>query len=181
MTETTLPKIYTLGEAAERLRLNKNALARLARRTGHCAEAGRNLLFSEADLLALWDEMRVEPKAGRTVVRSTLETNTARSLTDWLQSRPPVRVDKRVVGVLRWLASQSAPKTHRDMERAGEKTVAHLLDEGLVDDCGKIESGLIRVRINAEGRKQLSILDKWVSKRKSMPHLRGGTFGWDKL
>ena len=56
-----LDKIYSLAEASERLRLNKNALARLGRRTGHCSVTGRTVLFSEADLLALWQEMRVTP------------------------------------------------------------------------------------------------------------------------
>lgn len=59
----TLPPIYTLAEAAERLRMSKNALARIARRTGHCAETGRNLLFSETDLDAIWEAIRVAPGA----------------------------------------------------------------------------------------------------------------------
>lgn len=54
-----LPAIYTLAEAAERMRTSRNAVARLARRTGHCAAVGRALLFSEDDLAALWEAMRV--------------------------------------------------------------------------------------------------------------------------
>src|SRR5690606_11479829 len=53
-----LGRIYTLGEAADYLRMTKNALARVARRSGHCSIAGRDLLFSESDLLANWDEIR---------------------------------------------------------------------------------------------------------------------------
>lgn len=53
-----LGRIYTLEEAADYLRMTKNALARLARRSGNCSLAGRNLLFSESDLMANWDEMR---------------------------------------------------------------------------------------------------------------------------
>lgn len=58
---TLPPTIYTLGEAAERLRMSRHALAKVARRTGHCSQAGRALLFSEADLAAIWLAMRVQP------------------------------------------------------------------------------------------------------------------------
>ena len=63
--DMNLPTIYTLHEAAERMRLTPNALARLSRRTGHCSAVGRTLLFSEADLVALWESMRVVAKVPR--------------------------------------------------------------------------------------------------------------------
>ncbi|WP_390888803.1 helix-turn-helix domain-containing protein [Devosia neptuniae] len=67
--EMTLDPIYTLAEAAERFRMTKNAVARLARRTGRCSQVGRHLLFSEADLAAIWESMRVAPtKAQETVL-----------------------------------------------------------------------------------------------------------------
>ena len=53
-----LGRIYTLDEAASYLRTNKNALARVARRTGFCSRFGRTVLFSDSDLLAIWDETR---------------------------------------------------------------------------------------------------------------------------
>ena len=60
--------IYTLAEAAERFRMTKNALARLARRTGRCSQVGRDLLFSEADLAAIWESMRVAPTKAQEAV-----------------------------------------------------------------------------------------------------------------
>lgn len=53
-----LGNIYTLDEAAAYLRVTKHAVARLARRTGHCSIIGRVLRFSDSDLLAMWDEIR---------------------------------------------------------------------------------------------------------------------------
>lgn len=74
MTPPVLEKIYTLEEAAERLRLNKNALARIARRTGNCSIFGRSVLFSDSDLLAIWQGMRVEPTRSVETVKSTLKS-----------------------------------------------------------------------------------------------------------
>jgi hypothetical protein len=55
-----LGEIYTLAEAAEYLRTTKSAVARIARRTGHCSMFGSRVMrFSESDLLALWDACRV--------------------------------------------------------------------------------------------------------------------------
>lgn len=61
-----LGRIYTLAEAAERLRTSKSAVSRIARRTGHCSIFGsRTMRFSESDLLALWDATRVTPTEPR--------------------------------------------------------------------------------------------------------------------
>lgn len=77
INEMTLDTIYTLAEAAERFRMTKNALARLARRTGRCSQVGRDLLFSEADLAAIWESMRLVPtKAAQEVALGRTETAT---------------------------------------------------------------------------------------------------------
>ncbi len=55
----TLPTIYTLHEAAEKLRIKPNALGRLARRQGLCAAHSRDLLFSGQDLNDIAEIMRV--------------------------------------------------------------------------------------------------------------------------
>lgn len=62
MDKPLLDKIYTADEAAERLRLTNRGLIKIAKRHGHCSRSGRDYLFSEADLLALWQAMR-EPAA----------------------------------------------------------------------------------------------------------------------
>jgi hypothetical protein len=84
----TLGQIYTLAEAAERLRTTGNALARLARRTGHCSQIGRDLRFSEADMEALWQELRVPAKAGRSVQRvADLGLGRSKKLEEWLKPK----------------------------------------------------------------------------------------------
>ncbi len=60
----TLPQIYTLHEAAERLRMKPNALGRLARRKGLCAINGRDLFFSDRDLIDIAKIMRVAARDG---------------------------------------------------------------------------------------------------------------------
>ncbi|OHV81733.1 helix-turn-helix domain-containing protein [Rhizobium sp. LCM 4573] len=57
-----LDKIYTADEAAERLRLTNRAVIKIARKYGLCSRQGRNYLFSEADLLELWEVMREPAK-----------------------------------------------------------------------------------------------------------------------
>lgn len=57
-----LDKIYTADEAAERLRLKRRSLIKLAREYGLCARFGRDYLLSETDLLALWAVVREPAK-----------------------------------------------------------------------------------------------------------------------
>ena len=62
-TETAqLDKIYTADEAAKRLRLTNRGVIKLAKQHGMCSRVGRNFLFSETDLLALWDVIREPAK-----------------------------------------------------------------------------------------------------------------------
>ena len=161
-----LEKIYTLAEASERLRLNKNALARLARRTGHCAEAGRKLLFSETDLSALWQEMRV-PKGGfLPLAHSTSGRDffDATGLEAFLG--PNITVDKRVIGVLQWLSTQRMPKTSAQIDRCGPRTIDELLRKNLVRNCGEDGDGQIKVAITPAGRKEVKTYERWLEKRK---------------
>lgn len=59
MTESThLDTIYTADEAAERLRLTNRGIIKLAKHYGLCSRSGRSYLFSESDLLALWEVLR---------------------------------------------------------------------------------------------------------------------------
>lgn len=67
--DSMLNHIYTLDEAAERLRLNKRMVSKVARRVGACSRAGRDYLFTEDDLLEIWKAMRVEPTEGRVPAR----------------------------------------------------------------------------------------------------------------
>ncbi|MBB3743760.1 excisionase family DNA binding protein [Rhizobium sp. BK591] len=53
-----LDTIYTADEAAERLRLTNRGVIKLGKAHGLCSRVGRDYLFSEQDLLALWEVMR---------------------------------------------------------------------------------------------------------------------------
>jgi len=57
-----LDTIYTADEAAERLRLTNRGVIKLGKAYGLCSRRGRDHLFSEADLLALWDVLREPAK-----------------------------------------------------------------------------------------------------------------------
>lgn len=56
-----LDKIFTAEEAAERLRITNRALIKFARDIGACSVINRKYLFSEADLLTIWQALRAEP------------------------------------------------------------------------------------------------------------------------
>lgn len=72
MTEAhPLDTIYTADEAATRLRLTTRGVIKLGRQHGLCARRGRNYLFSEADLLALWEVLR-EPAKGSWIPASKI-------------------------------------------------------------------------------------------------------------
>ncbi|MBN7807255.1 hypothetical protein JZX86_18030 [Agrobacterium rosae] len=68
MSQEGLDKIYSVAEAADRLRLSNRALIKVARKHGHCSRFGRDYLFSEADLLAIWQVLREPAKEPRRAV-----------------------------------------------------------------------------------------------------------------
>jgi hypothetical protein len=53
------PKIYTMKEAATALRISRRSLQDLIREYPHYALNGSRKLFSDADLAALWEAMRL--------------------------------------------------------------------------------------------------------------------------
>ena len=53
-----LGRVYTLQEAAEYLRMKPRSVAKVAKRHGLCTINGRDLLFSDSDVLQVWDAMR---------------------------------------------------------------------------------------------------------------------------
>lgn len=58
--DSTLPlgKVYIADEAAARLRMTRRGVITLGRRYGCCSMNGREVLFSEQDLLDIWQIMR---------------------------------------------------------------------------------------------------------------------------
>lgn len=73
-----LGRIYTLEEASAYLRMTRRAIAKVAKREGLCTIDGRDLLFSESDLLAIWDVKRC-PSSSRNVETRTIGTSGAPS------------------------------------------------------------------------------------------------------
>lgn len=51
--------VYTLLEAAKHLRLTSRGVAKIARRYGLCMVTGRKLLFTDRDIEAIKDTLRV--------------------------------------------------------------------------------------------------------------------------
>lgn len=63
MTEARGPlgRIFSLQEAADYLKVSKQAVARAANRSGAGSRFGRDLRFSDNDVRALWKAMRTRP------------------------------------------------------------------------------------------------------------------------
>ena len=59
-----LGTIYSLQEAADYLRVSKQALARAARRHGIGARFGRDIRFTDADVREMWEAMRARTEGG---------------------------------------------------------------------------------------------------------------------
>lgn len=55
-----LGRIYTLAEAADYLRMSSKMVAKTARKHGLAVVANGEFLFSDSDLLAIWDAMRCQ-------------------------------------------------------------------------------------------------------------------------
>jgi hypothetical protein len=162
-----LDKIYTAEEAAERLRMTKRAVIRLGRAHGFYSQDRRNFFFSEADLLGIWQAIRKEPREPRRAVHVRLGGPEAawKRLRELCQTKPPGKSDKRELEILAWLAEQRVPKTYKQIERAGEKTIEQLLRFGLVEQTGEDANGLKLVRISKEGRNEVRAADRWYEKR----------------
>lgn len=60
-----LDTIYTADEAAERLRLTRRTIIKLGRDLGACSRVGREYLFSETDLLDIWQAQRAMPTSSQ--------------------------------------------------------------------------------------------------------------------
>ncbi|MFB9947338.1 hypothetical protein ACFFP0_00690 [Rhizobium puerariae] len=56
-----LGNIYSLEEAATHLRLSKRKMAKIAKTNGLCSVHGRDILFSEEDIRAIWGLLRASP------------------------------------------------------------------------------------------------------------------------
>lgn len=54
----TLGKIYTLAEASEKLRISSRAVCKIARANGLCTIINREYLFSENDIVDIWNAKR---------------------------------------------------------------------------------------------------------------------------
>ncbi|TIL38571.1 MAG: helix-turn-helix domain-containing protein [Mesorhizobium sp.] len=66
--DNPLGKVYNLDEAAEYLRLSNRKLARVAQEFELCSKIGRDFLFSESDLKALWDVLRKQTNSASSSV-----------------------------------------------------------------------------------------------------------------
>ncbi|MCZ0734573.1 helix-turn-helix domain-containing protein [Phreatobacter sp. AB_2022a] len=168
--EAKLGKIYTTDEAAERLRLTRRAIIKLARQHGQCSRVGRDYLFSEADLLALWQALREPPVERRVTAVPVMRPKIyekALEVLRWSGNRPPTKADRRELEILRRLESQKGGKSYKQIPRAGETTVRRLLKLGFVMQCGEDSDGRALIRVAPEGRDQLRIAERWEGKRKA--------------
>lgn len=161
-----LDTIYTTDEAAERLRVSRRMMIKLGRKWGICSRVGTKYLFSEEDLLKIWTAIREAPTESTPAATIAAPTWYKEDL-DWVFSRPQTAVDRRVLGILRWLNLQSEAKTYKQIDRAGPRTIETMLQQGLVVSCGVDDQGLTQVRIDDKGKEQIKIAERWARKRKA--------------
>ncbi|MBB6224594.1 helix-turn-helix domain-containing protein [Rhizobium leguminosarum] len=171
-----LDKVYTADEAAERLRLTNRGVIKIARKYGCCSRVGRDYLFSEQDLLALWEAIRepaTSPKPATVKVAP---------VGDWMKEnswmfRPSVSVDGREMAVLRFLSSQKGPRSCKQINRAGPRTVESFLKQGFVEERARDAEGNPLIVITDKGREQIAKVDRWIKERAK--HGKGAG-GWDR-
>ncbi|MBX4965463.1 hypothetical protein [Rhizobium binae] len=176
MTQAPLDTIYTADEAAERLRLTNRGVIKLGKAYGLCSRRGRDYLFSEADILALWEVLREPPKQPKP---PTVKVAPARDFWKenfWLFD-PSVAVDRREMAVLRFLSTQRAPRSRNQIKRAGPRTVESFLKQGFVVERARDAQDDPMIVITDEGREQIAKADRWIKERAK--HGRGAG-GWDR-
>ncbi|MBY2997838.1 hypothetical protein [Rhizobium leguminosarum] len=176
--EPTIPldTIYTAVEAAERLRLTNRGVIRLGKAHGLCSRVGRDYLFSEQDLLALWEVMREPAKQPKP------PTVKIAPMGDWIKEhswrfRPSISVNGREMAVLRFLSSQKVPRSCKDINRAGPRTVESFLKKGFVVERARSAQGDPMIVITDEGREEIAKVDRWIKERAK--HGKGAG-GWDR-
>lgn len=59
--EKKLGEIFTLDEAAAKLRVSRTFLTQWIKKTNFYSKAGRIYRFSDADILSIWESMRAAP------------------------------------------------------------------------------------------------------------------------
>ncbi|MBY5785302.1 hypothetical protein HFN62_16420 [Rhizobium leguminosarum] len=172
-----LDTIYTADEAAERLRLTNRGVIRLGKAHGLCSRVGRDYLFSEQDLLALWEVMREPAKQPKP------QSVKVAPIGDWMKEkswlfRPSISVNGREMAVLRFLSSQKVPRSCKDINRAGPRTVESFLKQGFVEERARSAQGDPMIVITDQGREQIAKVDRWIKERAK--HGKGAG-GWDRL
>lgn len=176
--EPTIPldTIYTADEAAERLRLTNRGVIKLGKSYGLCSRRGRDYLFSEADLLALWEVLREPPKQPMPPTVKAAPLGDFWKKNSWLFD-PPISVDRREMAVLRFLSSQNGPRSRHQIKRAGPRTVESFLKQGFVVERARDAQGEPMIAIADKGREQIAKVDRWIKER--VKHGRGAG-GWDR-
>lgn len=159
-----LDKIHTTDEAAERLRLSRRQLIKIARRYGLCSRVGQQYLFSETDLLGIWGVLREPERERRPATSHWRASGPSIEEMRWLFP-PRVPVDCREFWVLRLLAKRKAPCTHKDLRRAGPRTIEKLIRLGLAAEINRDAEESPRIHITREGRDQIDVVDRWVKLR----------------
>ncbi len=95
-TPTLLGTIYTAKEAAGRLKMTQRGVITLGKRYGCCSLDGRNVLFSEQDLLDIWQIMRAPATATKRATASAIAFYTSdASYKDLLRTDQRKRDEKR--------------------------------------------------------------------------------------
>ncbi|MBB2796899.1 UNVERIFIED_ORG: hypothetical protein GGD58_005818 [Rhizobium pisi] len=171
-----LDTIYTAAEAAERLRLTNRGVIKLAKTYGLCSRRGRDYLFSESDVLALWEVLREPAKSPKPATVKIAPAG------DWMKENfwlfpPSVSVDRREMAVLRSLSSQRAPRSRKQINRAGPRTVDSFLKQGFVEERARDAEGNPMIVIADKGREQIAKVDHWIKERAK--HGKGAG-GWDR-
>lgn len=110
-----LDTIYTADEAADRLRLSKRAVIKLGKKYGLCSVFSRSVLFSERDLLELWQILREPPKAPKPAdLRATHPREVHNRLLELTNKRQRERAERQQ-------ARREAARVQREQRRLEEK------------------------------------------------------------
>lgn len=172
-----LDTIYTADEAAERLRLTNRGVIKLGKAYGLCSRVGRDYLFSEQDLLALWEVMREPAKQPKPPTVKIAPIGDLMKNHFW-RFAPSVAVDRREMAVLRFLSSQKGARSRNQIKRAGPRTVESFLKQGFAAERARDAQGDPMIVITDAGREQIAKVDRWIKERAK--HGKGAG-GWDRL
>ena len=151
-----LDTIHTADEAAARLRITRRMVITLGQRYGCCSVHGRIVLFSEQDLLDLWQMLRATPREQPRPVAVKAELPGAAGIwiREYVRKQQAVREERKKLRREREAAAreQRLEEKRKASRAKAEERAAKRLEKAEAKAQAKAEANAIEVPLDRKNR-----------------------------